>query len=333
MYKRQTDNTFTVNVGPSSAADQYVHTFVSASANGIIKRDNSITVNVGTSSDTSTHTFVSATSNAIITGGNYTHAFVSATTNGITVSGDSVFLADGAVSFTCSKDGNQKITAYPRKSDPASKQVLKISAHTNDTFTINVGKSSADDQYSHTFSSAVTNGITKSEYSTQDCQDVQSTVANLFDIITDTLTFASQSPAVDHLATVTKSTPAYEFVGATINAFSEVPFTVDYHNGATDQIYTNQIDEDARGRFRDAANLIRANRKVIVDKAAYDMLQRYPALALDMPRNANGTSTDGTLRCKTDLGLILDGLAQDVEDGGNDGILTAVGFYLSLIHI
>ena len=327
----KTDNTFTVNVGPSSAADQYVHTFVSASANGIIKRDNSITVNVGTSSDTSAHTFVSATSNAIITGGNYTHAFVSATTNGITVSGDSVFLADGAISFTCSKDGNQKITAYPRKSDPASKQVLKISAHTNDTFTINVGKSSADDQYSHTFSSAVTNGITKSEYSTQDCQDVQSTVANLFDIITDTLTFASQSPAVDHLATVTKSTPAYEFVGATINAFSEVPFTVDYHNGTNDQIYTNQIDLDARGRFRDAANLIRANRKVIVDKTAFDMLQRYPALAFDMPRNANGTSTDGTIRCKTDLGLILDGIADDIEDGGNNGTITAARFYVNNI--
>ena len=327
----KTDNTFTVNVGPSSAADQYVHTFVSASANGIIKRDNSITVNVGTSSDTSAHTFVSATSNAIITGGNYTHAFVSATTNGITVAGDSVFLADGAISFTCSKDGNQKITAYPRKSDPASKQVLKISAHTNDTFTINVGKSSADDQYSHTFSSAITNGITKSEYSTQDCQDVQSTVANLFDIITDTLTFASQSPAVDHLATVTKSTPAYEFVGGTINAFSEVPFTVDYHNGTNDQIYTNQIDLDARGRFRDAANLIRANRKVIVDKTAFDMLQRYPALAFDMPRNANGTSTDGTIRCKTDLGLILDGIADDIEDGGNNGTITAARFYVNNI--
>ena len=324
----KTDNTFTVNVGPSSAADQFAHTFVSAAANGIIKRDNTITVNIGTDSNTSTHTFSSALSNTVVTGGNYTHAFVSATTNGITVSGDSVFLADGAISFTCSKDGNQKITAYPRKSDPASKQVLKISAHTNDTFTINVGKSSADDQYSHTFSSAVTNGITKSEYSTQDCQDVQSTVANLFDIITDTLTFASQSPAVDHLATVTKSTPAYEFVGATINAFSEVPFTVDYHNGTTDEVYTGQIDEDARGRFRDAANLIRANRKVIVDKAAFDMLQRYPALALDMPRNANGTSTDGTIRCKTDLGLILDGLAQDIDDGGNDGILTAAGFYI-----
>ena len=113
--------------------------------------------------------------------------------------------------------------------------------------------------------------------------------------------------------------------------FSEVPFTVDYHNGTNDQIYTNQIDLDARGRFRDAANLIRANRKVIVDKTAFDMLQRYPALAFDMPRNANGTSTDGTIRCKTDLGLILDGIADDVEDGGNNGTITAARFYVNNI--
>ena len=324
----KTDNTFTVNVGPSSAADQYTHTFVSAAANGIIKRDNSITVNVGTSSDTTAHTFVSATSNAVVTGGSYTHSFVSATSNGITKAGDAVFLADGAISFTCSKDGNQKITAYPRSTDPASKQVLKISAHTTNTFTVNVGPSSADDQYSHTFSSAVSNGITKSEYSLTDCADVITTADNLLDIITDTLTYASAASPVDYLATVTKSLPAYEFVGGTVNSFSEVPFVVDYHNGTTDQIYTNQIDEDARGRFRDAANLIRANRKVIVDKAAFDMLTRYPDLALSMPRNANGTSTDGTLRCKTDLGLILDGLADDVYDGGNLETITAAKFYI-----
>ena len=103
------------------------------------------------------------------------------------------------------------------------------------------------------------------------------------------------------MATVTKVLPAYEFVGGTVNAYTEVPFIVDYHDAGTDQVYTNQIDVDARGRFRDASNLIKANRKVIVDKAAYDMLQRYPDLALSMPRNANGTSTDGTLRCKTTL--------------------------------
>ncbi|AGH26529.1 hypothetical protein CPPG_00213 [Cyanophage P-RSM1] len=324
----KTDNTFTVNVGPSSAADQYAHTFVSAAANGIIKRDNTITLNIGTDSNTSTHTFSSAASNTVVTGGNYTHTFVSATTNGITVAGDAVYLADGAISFTCSKDGNQKITAYPRSTDPASKQVLKISAHTNDTFTINVGASSADDQYTHTFSSAVSNGITKSEYNLTDCVDVQSTVANLLDIITDTLENAAATSPVDHLATVTKVLPAYEFVGGTVNAYTEVPFIVDYHDAGTDQIYTNQIDVDARGRFRDAANLIRANRKVIVDKAAYDMLQRYPDLALSMPRNANGTSTDGTLRCKTDLGLILDGLADDIYDGGNLETITAAKFYI-----
>ena len=324
----KTDNTFTVNVGPSSAADQYAHTFVSASANGIIKKNNTITVDIGTDSNTSTHTFASATSSAVVSGGNYTHTFVSATTNGITVAGDSVYLADGAISFTCSKDGNQKITAYPRSTDPASKQVLKISAHTTDTFTINVGASSADDQYTHTFSSAVSNAITKSEYDLTDCVDVQSTVANLLDIITDTLENAAAASPVDHLATVTKVLPAYEFVGGTVNAYTEVPFIVDYHDAGTDQIYTNQIDVDARGRFRDAANLIRANRKVIVDKAAYDMLQRYPDLALSMPRNANGTSTDGTLRCKTDLGLILDGLADDLDDGGNLETITAAKFYI-----
>ena len=44
------------------------------------------------------------------------------------------------------------------------------------------------------------------------------------------------------------------------------------------------------------------------------MFQQYPDLAQDMPRNQNGGSTDGTLRCKTDLGLILDGFIDD-ENG------------------
>ncbi|BCV00524.1 MAG: hypothetical protein CM15mV36_0140 [Caudoviricetes sp.] len=47
-----------------------------------------------------------------------------------------------------------------------------------------------------------------------------------------------------------------------------------------------------------------------------------------MPRNANGTSTDGTLRCKTDLGLILDALADDLYDGGNLETITAARFYI-----
>ena len=48
------------------------------------------------------------------------------------------------------------------------------------------------------------------------------------------------------------------------------------------------------------------------------MLDRYPDLAQDMPRNQNGGSRMEQLRCKTDLGLILDAIAFDIENGGND---------------
>ena len=334
-----TTNTFTVNVGPSSAADQYVHTFVSATANGIVKKNNTITVNVGASgaSDQYAHTFVSATSNAVVAGGNYTHTFVSATTNGITVAGDSVFLATESIVFTCTEDGNTAEKSYPRKSDPAAKQVLVITAADTNTFTVNVGASGQNDQYAHTFVSASSGAVTKSEYNLNDCTDVINTVDNLMSIVSDTLDNASQDPAVDHLGTVTKKLPAYKFLGGTVNAFRETPFDISYHDANNDVFYSNRIDTDAQYRFRDAANLIRANRSAIVDKAAFDMLQRYPDLAQDMPRNQGGGSTDGTVRCKTDLGQILDGIADDIESGGNEKTVQAANFYLGnndiLLHI
>ena len=46
-----------------------------------------ITLDVGTSSDTSLHTFVSATAGAVISGGNYSHTFVSATANAVRAGG------------------------------------------------------------------------------------------------------------------------------------------------------------------------------------------------------------------------------------------------------
>ena len=332
-----TTNTFTVNVGPSAAADQYVHTFVSATANGIVKKDNTITVNLGTSGDTSAHTFASATTNGVVAGGNYTHTFVSATADGITVAGDAVHLVAESLVFTCTEDGNTVNKSYPRKTDPAAKQILVISAADTNTFTVNVGKSGQNDQYAHTFVSAAQGAVIKSEYDLNDCSDVATTINNLMDILIDTLDSASQDPAVDHLGSLTKKTPAYKFQGGTVNAFKETTFPVSYHDAGTDLIYANQIDLDSQYRFRDAANLIRKNRSAIVDKAAYDMLQRYPDLAQDMPRNESGGSTDGTLRCKTDLGLILDGIANDIEFGGNFKTIEAANFYLNqnneLLHI
>ena len=171
------------------------------------------------------------------------------------------------------------------------------------------------------------------------CADVYTTINNLIDILTDTLSEAdtpSATPDGDHLGTITKVEPAFEFFGGTVDAFYEVAFNVDYHNGTNDTIYTNQIDTDSRNRFYDAANLIRKNRAVIIDKASADLLNRYPDLALDMPRNEGGTG-DGTLRCKTDLGLILDEIATDIQNGGNINTVGAAKFYLGandiLLHI
>ena len=240
-----------------------------------------------------------------------------------------VKIATGGVTFTCTKDGNESQHSYPRVGDPAENAVLAVTAVVaNTSITVNVGASGVNDQYTHSFVSALTNAVTELDYSTADCADVFTTIGNLIDILTDTITQASASTPVDHLASVTKVSPAYEYLGATVDAYLETPFTVDYHSAGDDEIYTNQVDTDARGRYRDAASLIRLNRGAIVDKAAYDMLTRYPALAQDMPRNQSGASTDGTLRCKTDLGLILDGLATDVEQGGNLETTTAAKFYV-----
>ena len=194
-----------------------------------------------------------------------------------------------------------------------------------------MGVAADKDQYTHAWVSSSQGAVKKSDYNLKDCTDVHTTVGNLIDILTDTLTNANVSPTpVDHLASVTKVTPPYNFYGATVDAYNDTPFPVSYHSAANDIIVTNQIDEDTQFRFRDAAYLIRANSGVIADKAAYDMLQRYPDLAISMPRNANGTSTDGTVRCKQDLLEFISAIATDLENGGNLNTMKAAKFYISL---
>lgn len=257
------------------------------------------------------------------------------TSNGhLLTTSNTVAIAAESLTFTCTQDGNERQTAYPRaiagdgSPDPAYNQVLAITAADTNTFTVNVGASPAEQQYVHTFISATSGAVTVLDYTTGDCADVYSTIGNLINILTDTISQANLASPVDHLATITKVTTNYEFVGATVNAYLEVPFSTTYHSAASDILYTNRIDTSARGRFRDASNLINANASVIVDKAAFDMLTRYPDLAVDMPRNADGSSTDGTLRCKTDLGLILGAIAKDIYDGGNFFTVQAAKFYI-----
>ena len=346
-----------------------------------------ITLNVGTSSNTTAHTFVSANSNYTATGATYspTTGLLTLTVNGHGfVNGERIKIADNSLTFSCAKDSNATNHTYPRPSDPVSGKWLTISGVTTNTFQVQVLDSlPSTNVSSHTFVSATANGIKRAVihsggdyahtfvtaasnavsytpnsshlfvsakggaikkwlhthkwvkavadcvkvlgYSNGDCSDVQSTVDNLLSVVIDTLIEANQAVAVDHLATITKLTPQHEYVGATVNAFLSIPFNID--DVATGLAYTQRVDLATRDRFRDAANLIRLNRGPIVDKTAADMIARYPELTLGMPRNADGSGA-GTLRCKTDLGIILDAIANDIEDGGNYNTLIAVKNYL-----
>jgi len=360
---------------------------------------NTVTLNVGTSSNTTTHAFQSTnnTYTASTAAYNPTTGVMTITSNGHgMINGEHIKIADNSLTFTCAQDSNATNHSYPRPTDPVSNRWLTISNVQTNTFDVQVlDQVPSTNLTAHTFVSATANGITRAvlstggaythtfvtaasnavsytpqsthtfvsadpgsikkistthtfvssitnsikllNHNTADCTDVQTNIENLINILTDTLNAANLATPVDHLGAVTRSKPDYEFLGGKVGTYYEVPFPVSYHNSTDDQIYANQIDLDTQYRFRDAANLIRVNLGPIIDKASADMLSRYPDLALDMPRNANGTSTDGTLRCKTDLILIAEEIIKDIEDGGNLNSVNVAKQYLGtndvLVHI
>jgi hypothetical protein len=277
--------------------------------------------------------------------------------------GDHIKMDDNSITFSCAFGGASGPAAqksYPRSTDPISNKWAQITNLTQNTFdiqvlgstpstntdahtfvsavadglthqdgtiTVNVGVSPAKDQYIHTFASATSGAVKVLSFTTGDCADVYSTIGNLIDILTDTITNASAATPIDHLATISKLQPIVEFQGGIIDALNKVELDISYHDSATNVLYTPRIDPSSQDRFRDAANLLLENNSVIVDKAAFDMIDRYPDLSNDMPRNADG-SGNGTLRCKTDLGLVVEGIAKDIQYGGNKNTLRAAKFYV-----
>ena len=68
---------------------------------------------------------------------------------------DLIRIADNSLTFTCDKDSHGSNHTYPRLSDPASGKWLSVSSVSTDTFVVNIGKSGPNDQYAHTFISAL----------------------------------------------------------------------------------------------------------------------------------------------------------------------------------
>ena len=188
----------------------------------------------------------------------------------------------------------------------------------------------------HGFTQVIDETITRDSANPY-CQNVASAITTYTGIISDTIDQATALDPADHLGTVTRNAPTSETAAGVVDGVVTTEWTADKEFPDDDLFVSNRINPSSQDRFKDAADLIRANATVIVDETAGDMLGRYPDLVQDMPRNAGGGSTLGTLRCKTDLGLILEAFAEDLEYGGNAKTVEAFKFYLGsngeILHI
>ena len=110
-------DTFQVNVGISS--DTSTHAFVSAVTNGLERQTGDITINVGSTSivnkDITNAVYTPASGVLTLTIGDHNLAV-----------GDSVKIADNALTFTCGMDSNATNHTYPRPTDPAFDTSLEV---------------------------------------------------------------------------------------------------------------------------------------------------------------------------------------------------------------
>ena len=136
--------------------------------------DNTITVNVGTSSNTTQHRWKPGyvATDAVQSGGGHTHTFVSAASGAVVIphglraqrtltvdsadynpttgimtvtiedhhltDTDEIKIADGSIIFTCDEDNHASDHAYPRSSDPISEMWTPITDVTRNTFKVQV---------------------------------------------------------------------------------------------------------------------------------------------------------------------------------------------------
>ena len=72
------------------------------------------------------------------------------------------------------------------------------------------------------------------------------------------------------------------------------------------------------GRYRDASNLIRANRQEIIDTAYSQLVTAFP-----------GFVNPNEIKCRRDLGYVVDAIANDLYDGGNAYTVEATKSYFN----
>ena len=90
--------------------------------------------------------------------------------------------------------------------------------------------------------------------------------------------------------------------------------------------YVNPGLDPAANRYQDASNLIIANRSDIVDDAYDRMYETYGPAG---ENNAAFLAGNNETKCKRDIGLIVDAIAEDLRDGGNRNIIEVTKKYFN----
>jgi len=275
------DDSITLNI------DGTPRTFPNASADPAIQGDSLSITSVGASQHTATNAVYDAAS-GVVTLTIPTHGFTN---------GDYIKVADSSLTFTCALDNNTVQKAYPRAGyDYPSGRWLAVSNVTTNTFDINVGSSSYTG--AHTFVSATTNGIDRQTGTlTVDIGNIGTTVSFV----------SATTNAVIH-----QPQSAHTFTGATANAVKHLPQSAHTFVRATSDavtVYARTNILSTASRNKDARNLILANKNDIIDAAIAAINAFNPTFVF--PGGSD-------VKCKRDLGIILDGIAQDLWFGGNE---------------
>ena len=84
--------------------------------------------------------------------------------------------------------------------------------------------------------------------------------------------------------------------------------------------YVNPGLNPAGNRYFDGRNLILANRQWIIDESYADTTRTFGTTFIN-------AITNGEEKCKRDIGLIVDAIAEDLRDGGNSNIIAATRTY------
>ena len=90
--------------------------------------------------------------------------------------------------------------------------------------------------------------------------------------------------------------------------------------------YVNPGLDPASNRYQDASNLIIANRSDIVD-GAYDRM--YETYGPAGENNSAFLAGNNEAKCKRDIGIIVDAIAEDLRDGGNRNIIEVTKKYFN----